>query len=125
MPYRAMRPGPSALELLWARAILVKSRTLALNRSRHLHPGLSSIRAAVPPGARSQKLPVRGPPRPTLHSQHLTFTHGGNFWRDNYLLEKWATSEQPVVYLGQTHGGYKLLRRLGDWCWLTKDPVSG
>jgi hypothetical protein len=64
--------------------------------------------------------------KPPLYSQHETFTHGGNFWRDNYLLERWARSEQPVVYLGDVYNNnYELKLRLGDWCWLTQDPISG
>jgi hypothetical protein len=64
--------------------------------------------------------------QPPLYTEHKTFTHGGNYWRDNYLLERWARSEQPVVYLGDVcNNKYELLLRLGDWCWLTRDPVSG
>jgi hypothetical protein len=63
--------------------------------------------------------------QPPLYTQHETFTHGGNFWRDNYLLERWAKSEQPVVYLGDVYNNYELRLRLGDWCWLAQDPVSG
>jgi hypothetical protein len=63
--------------------------------------------------------------RTALYKQYETFTHGGSFWRDNYRLNYWNDCEQPVVYLGNTYGGYQLRRRLGDWCWLSKDPVSG
>lgn len=62
---------------------------------------------------------------PPLFEQHKTFTHGGNFWRDDYLLERWATSEQPVVYLGDVYNKYELKLRLGDWCWLAEDPGFG
>lgn len=47
-------------------------------------------------------------------------THGGNYWRDQYLLEYWDQCVQPVVYRNDYYHGYKLLRRLGDWCWLTR-----
>ncbi|EGY21112.1 uncharacterized protein VDAG_02636 [Verticillium dahliae VdLs.17] len=62
--------------------------------------------------------------RASLYKQHLPFTHGGHFWRDQYLLERWAGCVQPVVYLNDFCHKYKLLRRLGDWSWLTKDPVT-
>ncbi|KAJ6445333.1 MFS general substrate transporter [Purpureocillium lavendulum] len=52
-------------------------------------------------------------------------THGGNFWRDQYLLAQWAACKMVVVHRGETHHGYTLLRRLGDACWLTKEPVTG
>lgn len=78
------------------------------------------------PAAKEQNLSTRKiPPGPPLHTLHHTFTDGGNYWRDNYLLERWDRSQQPVVYLGQTYGGYELRQRLGHWCWLTKDPLSG
>lgn len=51
-------------------------------------------------------------------------THGGNFWRDQYLLAQWADCNMMVVHRGETHHGYTLLRRLGDACWLTKQPVT-
>lgn len=51
-------------------------------------------------------------------------THGGNYWRDQYLLECWDQCVQPVVYRNSCYHGYKLLRRLGDWCWLTQDPKT-
>jgi hypothetical protein len=60
-----------------------------------------------------------------LFEEHETFTHGGNFWRDNYLLNRWARSEQPVVYLGDIYNSFELKLRVGHWCWLTQDPVSG
>ncbi|KAK3899674.1 kinase-like domain-containing protein [Staphylotrichum tortipilum] len=70
--------------------------------------------------------PARIPPRPPpLLKLHETFTNGGYFWRDDYLLERWARSEQPVVYLGDVYHGYELKLRLGHWCWLTRDPASG
>ncbi len=64
-------------------------------------------------------------PQPPLQSLHKTFTHGGGFWRDNYLLERWERCEQQVVYLGDVYNNYELKLRLGDWCWLTQDPASG
>ncbi len=64
------------------------------------------------------------PVQPPLYTQHGTFTHGGNYWRDNYLLERWRNCQQPVVYLGDVYNNYELRLRLGDWCWLTKDPTS-
>lgn len=92
--------------------------------SRHLHSG--SVRMHDSPATKEQHPATRKiPPEPPLHTLHHTFTHGGNYWRDSYLLERWDRSQQPVVYLGQTYGGYELRRRLGHWCWLTKDPLSG
>jgi hypothetical protein len=75
----------------------------------------------------STKLATKPAARQPLFEQHKTFTHGGNFWRDDYLLERWARSEQPVVYLGDVYNNnnYELKLRLGDWCWLTQDPISG
>ncbi|POR33527.1 Protein kinase-like domain protein [Tolypocladium paradoxum] len=60
--------------------------------------------------------------RPRLYELYKQFTHGGDYWRDRYLLEHWDQCVQPVVYRNDVHHGYKLLRRLGDWCWLTRDP---
>lgn len=78
------------------------------------------------PATKERHLATRKiPPGPPLHTAHCTITHGGIYWGDSYLLELWDRSQQPVVYLGQTYGGYKLRRRLGNWCWLTKDPHSG
>ncbi|KND92875.1 putative myosin light chain kinase [Tolypocladium ophioglossoides CBS 100239] len=57
-----------------------------------------------------------------LFDYYKIFTHGGNYWRDDYHLRYWDDCIQPVVYRNSTYGGYKLLRRLGDWCWLTNDP---
>lgn len=54
--------------------------------------------------------------------QYRTFTHGGNYWRDNYRLNYWDECVQPVVYRNNIYNGYKLLRMLGDWGWLTRDP---
>ncbi|KAG8412818.1 hypothetical protein J3458_013254 [Metarhizium acridum] len=65
--------------------------------------------------------------RKTLHMddrEYKLFTHGGNWWRDNYHLHYWDECIQPVVYRNHVYNGYKLLRRLGDWCWLTKDPKT-
>ncbi len=89
----------------------------------------SSSPSAEPPPP-TATLSDKRRPRKRLHkeslfAQHFLFTHGGNFWRDNYLLERWDACEQPVVYLGDTYNDYTLRRRLGDWCWLTRDPVSG
>lgn len=84
------------------------------------------MRLSASPSATTRQLSAgRPPPRPPLHGQQLTSTDGSSNWRDNYILEKWYKSEQPVVYLGETYRGYEFLRRLGDWCWLTKDPASG
>ncbi|XP_044721666.1 uncharacterized protein HRG_04581 [Hirsutella rhossiliensis] len=54
-----------------------------------------------------------------LMDQYKTFTHGGNYWRDNYRLNYWDECVQPVVYRNNIYYGYKLLRRLGDWNYLT------
>ncbi|OAR03011.1 hypothetical protein LLEC1_07157, partial [Akanthomyces lecanii] len=62
--------------------------------------------------------------RRPLHLAYQTFTHGGNFWRDIYLLERWDQQMQPVVHRGDVHHGYELLRRVGSWCWLTRDPKT-
>jgi hypothetical protein len=59
-----------------------------------------------------------------LFDEHETFTHGGDFWRDDYLVGRWARSEKPVVYLGDVYNNFELKLRLGDWCWLTQEPVS-
>ncbi len=59
-----------------------------------------------------------------LLEQHLPFGHGGNYWRDYLRLQHWERGWQPVVYMGQTFNGYKLLRRLGDWVWLAKHAKS-
>jgi hypothetical protein len=59
-----------------------------------------------------------------LREQHLPFGHGGNYWRDHLQLDLWESALQPVVYPGQVYNGYKLLKRLGDFVWLTKDPKS-
>jgi hypothetical protein len=59
-----------------------------------------------------------------LRDQHLPFGHGGNYWRDHLRLEQWESSLQPVVYMEEVYNGYKLLRRLGDYVWLTKDHKS-
>jgi hypothetical protein len=99
----------------------LKSDTPSSRTSRQLHSGRMSMRASQTHRATTTRIP----PRPPLFDQHLTFTHGGSYWRDSYLLERWASCEQPVIYLDRTYGGYELRLRLGDWCWLTKDPVSG
>lgn len=57
-----------------------------------------------------------------LMDQYRTFTHGGNYWRDNYRLNYWDECVQPVVHRNNIYNGYKLLRMLGDWGWLTRDP---
>ena len=59
-----------------------------------------------------------------LREQHLPFGHGGNYWRDHLRLDQWELALQPVVYMGHVLNGYKLLRRLGDFVWLTKDTKS-
>lgn len=59
--------------------------------------------------------------RAQLFLQYKPFTHGGHFWRDTYLLERWEHCVQPVVYRDDIYHGYRLLRRIGDWCWLTRD----
>jgi hypothetical protein len=43
-----------------------------------------------------------------LFEEHETFTHFGSFWRDNYLLGRWARSEKPVVYLGDVYNNFEL-----------------
>src|SRR3954471_8026896 len=57
-----------------------------------------------------------------LHMMHHRFTHGGSYWSDNYRLERWDQSIQPVVYLNAVYNGYKLPMRVGDQCWLTRRP---
>ncbi|EGX87865.1 Protein kinase-like domain [Cordyceps militaris CM01] len=54
-----------------------------------------------------------------LFTAYKQFTHGGNFWRDEYLLEQWDRLIQPVIYRDNTYHGYKLLRRLGSCDFLT------
>ncbi|EFY96384.2 Protein kinase-like protein [Metarhizium robertsii ARSEF 23] len=56
-----------------------------------------------------------------LYRQYKQLTDGTPCWRDNYILERWADSEKPVVYYGQDVNGYRLLKRLGDWCWLARN----
>lgn len=56
-----------------------------------------------------------------LYHQYKELTDGTQCWRDDYLLERWADSQQPVVYYGQHVNGYRLLKRLGDWCWLARN----
>ncbi|KAG8410878.1 hypothetical protein J3459_016909 [Metarhizium acridum] len=56
-----------------------------------------------------------------LYHQYKQFTDGTQCWRDNYILERWADFERPVVYYGQDLNGYRLLKRLGDWCWLARN----
>ncbi|OAQ96223.1 hypothetical protein LLEC1_07304 [Akanthomyces lecanii] len=60
-------------------------------------------------------------PQP-LFTIYGPFTHGGHYWRDEYLLEHWDRRNQPVVYRDEVYHSYKLLRRLGSWCWLTRHP---
>lgn len=60
-----------------------------------------------------------------LGQLYKPLTHGGNFWRDQYRLIDWDQCKRVVVHRGETHHGYSLLRRLGDTCWLTKDPATG
>ena len=62
--------------------------------------------------------------RRPLSDAYRQFTHGGNYWSDLYLLERWDQQIQPVVYRGEVYNGYELLRRVGNWCWLTKDPIT-
>lgn len=60
--------------------------------------------------------------KPPLYTWYKQFTHGGSNWQDQYLLSYWDQCVQPVVYRKEVYHGYKLLRRLGNWCWLTQDP---
>ncbi|TQV89941.1 Protein kinase-like domain [Cordyceps javanica] len=62
--------------------------------------------------------------RRPLYEAYRQFTHGGNYWPDLYLLERWNQQIQPVVYRGEVYNGYELLRRVGTWCWLTKDLIT-
>ncbi|OAA34154.1 kinase domain-containing protein [Metarhizium rileyi] len=59
-----------------------------------------------------------------LYRHYKDMTDGTQYWRDQYLLERWADSEQPVVYYKQELNGYKLLKRLGDWCWLARNTQN-
>ncbi|OAA42149.1 Protein kinase-like domain protein [Metarhizium rileyi] len=68
---------------------------------------------------------IRTPFNRRLYALYKQFTHGGLFWRDQYLLERWDKCTQRVVYRDDTFHGYKILRRLGNWCWLTRDPHTG
>ncbi|KAK4158348.1 kinase-like domain protein [Chaetomidium leptoderma] len=125
MAPHVLRANQPLFKLPRAGTARLSSNTPPSRASRHLHSTDSSrlsMRASKTPRATTT---CRIPPSPPLFDQHLTFTHGGNYWRDTYLLERWAWCEQPVVYLGRTYGGYELRLRLGDWCWLTRDPVSG
>ncbi|GJN87002.1 hypothetical protein PLIIFM63780_010584 [Purpureocillium lilacinum] len=45
-----------------------------------------------------------------MWENYKTFTDGSNFWRDQYLLPRWAANNMAVVYRGQTHNGYTLER---------------
>jgi hypothetical protein len=56
-----------------------------------------------------------------LSHKYRQLTGGTQYWKDDYLLEKRVRSKRPVVYHGQDLNGYKLLRRLGDWCWLVRN----
>ncbi|KAK8913475.1 hypothetical protein VCV18_011481 [Metarhizium anisopliae] len=63
-------------------------------------------------------------PPVSLYRQYKQITDGTQYWRDNYLLEQWAGSERPVVYYAQDLNGYRLLKRLGDWCWLARNTSN-
>lgn len=47
-----------------------------------------------------------------LYAQHCDFTYGTNYWRDQYLLEWWDCSVQPVVYPNEVYNSYNFW---GDW----------
>ena len=76
------------------------------------------LRIVYPAGV---KPVIRRTPLASLFYEYKQMTDGSHFWRDNYLLERWAESKQPVVSYGQDLNGYKLLKRLGDWCWLARN----
>lgn len=69
-----------------------------------------------------RRLSYKSPP--LLYNQYKVFTHGGNYWQDLYLLDCWDQQLQPVVYRNDLYHGYTLLRRVGSWCWLTRDPST-
>ncbi|KAG5983384.1 hypothetical protein E4U55_000060 [Claviceps digitariae] len=48
--------------------------------------------------------------RKSLYEEYKQFTDGHHYWRDDYLLERWANSERPVVSHGQVFHGFQLLR---------------
>ncbi|OAR01064.1 hypothetical protein LLEC1_02634 [Akanthomyces lecanii] len=49
---------------------------------------------------------------PSFHNSYKVFTHGGNYWQDLYLLDRWDRQLQPVVYRNEVYRGYELLRRI-------------
>ncbi|KAK3899884.1 hypothetical protein C8A05DRAFT_36491 [Staphylotrichum tortipilum] len=81
--------------------------------SSHSSPGSPSSSPWAPKPCARPTLATR------LRVEYRVFTHGGPYWSDNYHLDKWYTSQQAVVYLAGVYNGYKLLRRLGDWQYLT------
>ena len=100
-------------------AILGHSTTTSTRcMSTHSRGQFSDMAAKIPPSVHSWR-PKR------LYEHYNVFTHGGLYWTDQYLLERWDRSQRPVVYREHVYGGYKLLRRLGSWCWLTQDPHTG
>lgn len=130
-----MAPGHQTLMLpptLWKRAGRpFRGKTVRISPQERFPASVFPSSTALPLATSSSSLrtkpatPSRPPP---LFSLHKIFTHGGSFWRDTYLLERWASSEQPVVYLGdvldKNNLNFELKLRLGDWCWLTQDTIS-
>lgn len=98
----------------------------AIRGLRRLHSGPVRMRlSASPSAAHASYQPEDRPLDLRSTTNTLTFTDSSSNRRGNYVLEKWYKSEQPVVYLGQIYRGYELLRRVGDWCWLTKTRRRG